>query len=219
MNALQQRATGGMLCLGTALFILTMAAHPAGIDFGMDAEPFHAANRHAAAVHAMGLLGLPVMSAGMLGLALQLDARRPLVWLAGAFQALAMMAVLLAAICDGLVMSALAERAYAATGAAREGWVMAMHFDHELNQACAWVYAAGGSLAMLAWSAAMANAASGTRRLAVLGGVAGLLCLLGMLSGHVGADRHGFTVLVGLQAVWTLATGVWLLRRAGLGSH
>jgi hypothetical protein len=93
-----------------------------------------------------------------------------------------------------------------------------LRYNGEINQAFAKVFVAASSVAILLWSLAILAARTFARAAAILGCLIGALALIGILSGSLRLDVHGFGLVVLAQGIWTLLVGVLLIRPAGQSS-
>jgi hypothetical protein len=208
-----QQSGGAAWIAGSALMLVTMSLHPTGHDLA-SAETFAHGAFLARFTHGMALLSLPLSFCGALALARRLGT--PASTLGAAFFGFALAAVMLAAIASGLVAPELFAARLASEGATRDGFGLLLHYNFELNQACARVYVLGSALALALWSLAILR----TRAFVAVLGWGGLLLalasVLGLLSGHLQLDVHGFGALVLGQSTWMIAAGVGLWRRDGV---
>ncbi len=202
---------GTALIVGTLGYLSTMALHPAGISAGSLSRD----SQFMVAVHALGLLSLPVVVFGLIGLPTRTGWRRPSTQFALICYCLAVIAAMIAAIASGLVGPALMQREIGATVDAYQAVRVVLEFNHQLNQACAKVFVVGASLAIIAWSHAISVLGSYERRVGWFGWFVGLGSMAGLFSGHVRMDVHGFGAIVLLQAIWNICIGVSLLRDEG----
>ena len=129
--------------------IITMAIHPGG-RIG-PAEVEHMA-RMLIGVHTLALVSIPVIFMGAWGMARRIGGSDRLAWAGLVIFALASVAVMNAAVFDGLMAPVLMRKIVAATVETREVWQTLMNFNFQMNQAFARVYAVGSSLAVLLWS-------------------------------------------------------------------
>ena len=74
-----------------------------------------------------------------------------------------------------------------------------------------------GSAAILLWSIAMRRTTEFTRALAWFGILAAVALMLGVASGHLQLDIHGFGAVMLSQAIWLCWTGVMLMRQPDTG--
>lgn len=209
-----QKSGGAAWIAGSVLMLVTMSLHPSGHDLAA-AETFSRGAFLARFTHGLALASLPLSFCGALALARRLGTAAG--WFGLVVFAQALVAVMLAAIASGILAPELFAARLASEGARRDGFGLLLHYNGQLNQACATVYVLGSALALLAWSLAILR----TRALAAALGWGGVLLAatssLALLAGHLRLDVHGFGAVVLGQATWMVAAGVGLLRRAGAG--
>lgn len=198
------------LAAGTIAILVTMAFHPTGGDMihGSAAPLQNALGR---AVHALAIGALPFLTAGMLMVSWRLREQPVLTLTATVSYLLAMVAILIAATASGFIATVVAERVVAADGPERELMLRQMHYTGTINQAFANVYVGLSSLAFALWSLAMRAHGRFPRGLWILGLVVAVAQGVGIASGHLRLDVHGFGAVVVGQSVWVLWTA-WVLR-------
>jgi hypothetical protein len=81
-----------------------------------------------------------------------------------------------------------------------------------LNQAFDKVFIAATSFAIVFWSVRLIKAERFAKIIAVFGCVIGLLSLVGILSGQLRMNLHGFGLAVFGQTFWTILVAIYLLR-------
>ena len=202
---------GLALIVGTIGYLVTMALHPASV-VGLSAEALTRENQITVAVHALGLLSLPVVLFGLVGLSGRAGWQRPSTQFAFITYSLSVVAVMLAAVADGLIGPALLQKTVGASDAVVTTLRAAYEFNYQMNQAFAKVFVVGAALAIIAWSYAVASLGALERRVAWYGWFVGVVSLAALFSGHVRMDAHGFGMIVLLQAIWNIALGVSMLR-------
>ena len=202
---------GLALIVGTIGYLVTMALHPVSV-VGLSAEALTRENQITVAVHALGLLSLPVVLFGLVGLSGRAGWQRPSTQFAFITYSLSIVAVMLAAVADGLIGPALLQKTIGASDAIVTTLRAAYEFNHQMNQAFAKVFVVGAALAIIAWSYAVASLGALERRVAWYGWFVGVVSLAALFSGHVRMDAHGFGMIVLLQAIWNIALGVSMLR-------
>ena len=203
---------GVALIVGTVGYVATMALHPTGVAHLSEAGLLHELDV-VVAVHVLGLLSLPVVLFGFVGLSIRTGWQRPSTQFAFTAYSLAVVAVMLAAIADGLVGPALLRKTVGAGDAALQAVRIAFDYNFQLNQACAKLFVVGASLAIIAWSYALAALGAYERRIAWFGWFVGLASMAALFSGHVRMTAHGFGAIVLAQALWNIALGVSMLWR------
>jgi hypothetical protein len=204
--------SGAALIVGTLAQLATMSFHPTGIDALASPEAIAHEMQILVAVHALALLSVPVVVFGFVGVTRRIGWERPEAQFAFILYAFSAVTIMFAAIADGLVNAALIPKMAGAGEPALQTLKAALAYNFQFNQACAKVYVAGSSLAIISWSIALARAGAFERIVGILGLVVGSAALAGLLSGQVRMSAHGFGLIVFLQSAWIVALGVWMIR-------
>lgn len=89
---------------------------------------------------------------------------------------------------------------------------MLFNYNFQLNQAFARLYAVASSLAMVLWSAAILRGGALNRGLGIYGLVLGPTTVVGVFSGRLNPDVHGFGLIILAQALWFVVAGMLLCR-------
>lgn len=201
------------LTAGSLAGLVTMAVHPTGHDVIANASA-GGGNWLNAFAHGLALGAQPLLLIGTLALTQRLAAQRDLAVSAYVFYALAVVAVLIAAVASGFISPSVV-RGYAdADEAARAAMLGAMQYTGRVNQAFAKVHVGFSSVAILLWSLAMLRSSWG-RGLPWFGIVTSLAALLGVLSGQLRLDIHGFGAVVLAQGAWMIWSGARLREATG----
>ncbi len=156
------------LIAGSCGMILTMAVHPSG---HIAAAQLPDMVRKLILVHGFALSCVPVLFLGALGLSRRLETQNRLGVTGLVVFAFALIAVMNAAVADGLVTPSVLERIVASSGSqsAIDTWTMFSRYTFILNQAFAQVYVAASSVAIMVWSAAVWRSRNLPRGLGVYG--------------------------------------------------
>ena len=205
---------GVALVAGTVAQVVTMVVHPTSVA-AITSDTLAHEMQVLVATHVLALLSVPVVVFGLAGVTRRLGWDRPAALFAFIVYAFAAVAIMLAAITDGLVNAELIPRTFGAPEASLPLLKSVLGYNFQLNQACAKVYVAGSSLAIICWSAALFRLGGFERIVAVVGTVVGVVALAGMLSGQVPMSAHGFGLIVFLQAVWMVALGIAMTMTRG----
>ncbi len=206
------RLGGIALILGAITSVATMVFHPTHFSAIASAEAITHQVRVLLAVHALALLSVPAVVFGFVGLTRCIGWERPGSLFAFIVYCLSAIAVMFAAIADGLINAALIQKMSSADEAARGLLRAALEYNFQLNQACAKVLVFGTSLAIISWSIAIIRIGPFQRAIGVAGFFVGAAELAGLLSGRVHLDAHGFGLIIFLQAIWMVAVGVSMLQ-------
>lgn len=200
------KAAAALTC-GSLAVLTTMVLHPTGVD-AMHNASVGAPNTLSRAVHALAIAAMPLLLAGMAAVSWRLRARVELAVLAYAAYLLGVVAVMMAAAISGFIAPSLADAIPSLTGAAREMAMQQFHYTGSLNQAFAKIYVCLAGSAFLLWSLAMRDTGNFPRALSWLGIVVGVVQLVGIGSGTLPVNVHGFGAIVLAQSVWVF----WVAR-------
>jgi hypothetical protein len=205
------RLSGLALITGTVGSIITMALHPTGHIAAADIEPMI---RMLIAVHALALACVPLLFIGAMGLSQQLASSGRLAVTGLVLYTFALVAVMNAAVADGLVTPSVLRQIVASAGspAAIDGWRMMSHYNFYVNQAYAQVFVAASAVAILLWSISIWRGRELTRNLGIYGCILAPVTLLALFSGRLKLDAHGFGMVVFTQAVWFIIAGILLMQ-------
>jgi hypothetical protein len=207
------RRVGVALIAGSAGMIITMIFHPTGKVGPGGVESMV---RMLVGVHSLALASLPVLFVGAWGLSRRVaSANRPAMT-ALVLYAFAMVAVMNAAVFDGLVAPNLIRQIVlthdTATPGTSEGWRLAFNYNSYLNQAFARLYAVASSMAIVLWSVVIVRGHALGWGVGIYGCILGPITVIGVVSGLLNPDVHGFGLLIFGQALWFIVVGVQLCR-------
>jgi hypothetical protein len=206
------RLSGLALISGSIGIIITMSLHPTGHVAAAQVEPMI---HMLIAVHALGLACVPVMFLGAWGLTRRVASPDRLAVTGLVLYTFALLAVMNAAVAEGLVTPNIFRQIVASAGMppAIDGWRMMSRYNFYVNQAYAQVFVAASSVAIVLWSTSIWRSREPTRGLGIYGCILGPVTLLALFSGHLNLDAHGFGVVVFGQAAWFIVAGALLWRR------
>jgi len=191
--------------------LVTMALHPTGHDVVRNASA-GAANTLATALHILALLSSPLLMAGTLALTLRFRARRDVAIAAYIFFAAATVAVIIAAVSSGFVAPSVLRGYAEADEPARAVMLNALAYTGRVNQAFAMVYVTFSGAAILLWSVAALLGGEMPRSFAWFGMPLGCALILGIVSGYLRLNVHGFGLVVLGEGVWMVWAGALLWR-------
>lgn len=205
------RLSGVALIAGSVGSIITMSLHPSGQIAPAQME---AMIRTLISVHALALAMVPVLFLGAWGLSRR-GARADRMDMAGlVLYTFGLLAVMNAAVADGLVTPNILRQMVASAGApaAIEGWRMMWRYNFYVNQGYAQVFVAASSVAIGLWSFAILRKRDLSQGLGIYGCVLGAVTLLALFSGHLRLDTHGFGLVMFAQSAWFIVAGALLWR-------
>ena len=205
------RKSGLALIAGSLGMIITMAVHPHGAVAAAQVESMA---RNLTIVHSLALASLVVLFLGAFGLSHRLKSADRFDTIGLALFAFASVAVMNAAVMDGLVAPNIMRRIVEAGASGGESWRVVFRYNFEVNQGFARLYAVTSSVAIIFWSLSILRNRTLTRGLAIYGCVIGVASVIAVVSG-LGMDVHGFGAVVLGQAIWFVTAGVLLRREPG----
>jgi hypothetical protein len=204
---------GFALIVGTLCGAITMLFHPTGRDLiGQPDEIAHRYELITVAVHSLAIFGLPVMFFGFLGFSRRLGLENPLVSAALIAYGFGAIAVMSAAVINGLVGPVLTGKINEADEPTRKLFHLMLMNNSLLNQAFTKVFVAAVGFALITWSIHLWNKGRLMQISAILGFVVGILSWSGIFSGHLKLDVHGFGLFTFAQSIWTLLVAVFMIR-------
>jgi len=205
------RKSGLALIAGMLGTIITMALHPTAHDL---TAPGHseAMTQLNVAVHSLALICVPILFLGAMGLTKRLNAPDRLALTGLVLFGFGEVAVMNAAVASGLIAPGLFHHMLAAEPGTDSIWRAVLALNGHINQAFALVFVVASSAAIVFWSVAVLKSKVLARALGIYGSILGPITVLGVLSGHVRLNVHGFGAIVVGQAIWFIAAGVQLWR-------
>jgi hypothetical protein len=201
------RSAALALWVGTAAGIVAMALHPTGRDVVHNASE-GGANALVSSLHGLAILGEGLVLCGAIAIVSRLRARLDLALGAYVFFALAGLSVIVAAAASGFLSPSTVRGLDAADAADRAVMLNALHYTGLLNQAFAKIGVMFTAVALLLWSTTIIITKEFERRLAILGILLGAGMLIGLGSGYLRLNIHGYGLVV-------LGTGIWQVLIAG----
>lgn len=204
---------GIALILGTLGGIITMAFHPTGHD--LLNQPDEIARRNemiAVAVHTLAIICLPVVFFGLVGFCRRLDLENPLVSLGLIVYGFGELAVMSAAVLSGLVGPVLTRKILEADEATQKTLYAILMNNFQMNQGFTKVYVAAVAVAFILWSIFLLKKGRLMQITAIIGFIVSILSLIGVFSGHLKLDVHGFGLFTFAQSIWTILVAVFMIR-------
>ncbi|MFT6871292.1 MAG: hypothetical protein ACJAVN_000289 [Roseivirga sp.] len=206
-NQLEKNA-GISLIIGSVLGIITMVLHPVGGDID------HLINISTVIIasHTLALFSIPFLMFGFWGLSRKIGFDNSLSVLALITVSLSLVAVMIAAALNGLVVSFFVDNLKDANPEQITTAEMILSFGFSINQAFDYIFIGGTCEAFLLWSIAMIKGKVFPKWIAFLGIVLGLGFLVIMISGFVLVDIQGFRLFFFGIVAWMVAIGIGLFR-------
>jgi hypothetical protein len=205
----REKISGVALIAGALATLVVMGFHPTAHD--LLGEAGRSAARVNLLVHAMAIASCPVLFFGALGVNRRFPSDQG--WATGAivFWGFALVGVTSAALASGLIAPQLISWITSGDEANRPLYHALLAYNGQVNQAFAKVHVAMSSVAILLWSIAIITTRAFARPIGWLGCVVGVGVLVGLFSGYITLDVHGFGVVILLQAAWLFSVGARMI--------
>lgn len=208
----RDRASGAALIVGAIAGLVTMALHPTGHDLmtAVGQSPWPA--RLNVLAHSIAIAASPLLFFGALGLTQRVAADHWLATVALVTYGFSLIAVMMAATASGLIAPHLIEGLATTSGMEREALDAAFHYNYQVNQAFAKVFVVMSSVAIGLWSVVILRTRALPGWIGVLGCIVAALVVVGLLTGAVRLNVHGFGMIMIAQSAWLIAAGARLLK-------
>ncbi|WP_290797981.1 hypothetical protein [Flavihumibacter sp. UBA7668] len=201
------KLSGYSLLIGASLMVLTMVLHPSGGDM----DHIVKISRMALLSHSIGVLSTVFTCFGFYGLATALITRSRLSILGLGFSVFALMAVLLAALLNGIVLPLYVLQQSNTTGPARETVLLIIQYGLTINAALAYTFIGGYTIAMLIWSFGMVKTMKFPKWLGYWGILLVLISLVAAFLQLNFISVTGFTIYVAGIVSWILISAYFLI--------
>lgn len=208
-----QSIHGYALIIGMLLSVGIMFFHPIDIGNLAEANVVRHNNHINILTHTLGLLSLPFVLFGFVGVLRRTGWDHPLSLFAFIIYSLSVVAIMLAAIASGLIKSALVQQLIVAPVEMQKIIEGGLYYTSHINQACAKVFVVGASLAIFSWSCAIVRLSCFERWIGIFGWLVAAIMFTGIVSSHIRLDTHGFGAIMLLQATWAIALGMSLIHQ------
>lgn len=201
------KLSGFSLLIGASLMMLTMVLHPSGGDL----DHIVKISRMALLSHSIGVLSTVFTSFGFYGLAKALTTRARLSILGLSFSVFALMAVLLAALLNGIVLPLYVLQQSNTTGPERETVLLIIQYGLTINAALAYTFIGGYTIAMLIWSIGMIKTIKFPKWLGYWGILLVFISLVAAFLQLNFISVTGFTIYVVAIVSWILFSAYYLI--------
>lgn len=214
MNTSFEKKAGLSLLIFTVLLILTMGLHPAGGSV----EHLIRITKVIVITHAIAILSLPFGWIGFWGLTRRLGTDNFWPMLAFAMISLGLIAVLIAASANGLIVPIFLQNYKDATPEAIESIRPVLRYSFAINGAFDYIYTFAFCLAILGWSITILRTGRLPKWLGWSGIVVAIAAAVIFTSGIAVHSLQGFRVFVTAIVVWVLMAGIALYKQNDLKS-
>lgn len=208
MTVQSQKNAGIALLIFVSLMFFTMVLHPVGGNI----EHLMRVRVMIIVVHSVALFSLPFAGMGFWGLTRKIGIDQFYSMMGFAMILLGLVAVLLAASTNGLILPLFIERYKDASKEQLDAIAPIFRYNFMVNHAFDYVYTFAFSIAMMCWSWAIIKTRKLPRWLATTGIVLGILSIIVFLLSLTPASIVGFRIFVTTIIAWIAAVAVVLFR-------
>jgi hypothetical protein len=188
--------------------VLTMVLHPTGGDIA------HIMKIHDMAIiaHSLAIFSLPFMAYGFYGLAIYLQNDSKISFLAYAFILFGLIAAMIAASINGLVLPMFVERYFSEFEQNQNILKPIIRYGFFLNESMDYILLAGNLIAILIWSVLIIQGDKFLKWLGYYGIVLFIISLFGAIIGFDFIHLFGFRIIVFSIVGWIILAG-WMMNK------
>lgn len=210
----QARFYGIAIILGTLGGIITMALHPTGADLLKQTDEIARRNEMIAlGVHTLAIISLPLCFFGLIGFCRRLGFDNPLNLLGLVIFGLGEIAVMSAAVLSGLVGPVLTRRILESDEQTKATLYPLLMNNYLINQGFSKVYVVALAASIGLWSVSLLKQGRLMQITAILGFTISVVSIIGIFSGHLKLDVHGFGAFIFAQAIWMILAAIFTMRK------
>jgi len=202
-----QKQAGISLIVFTVLIVCTMVLHPTGGNF----DYLLKIAGMVIISHSIALLSLPIATVGFWGLTKRLGTDQFLSVTAFVIACFSLLAMLMAATMNGLVLPFFVQRYREAGPAMIESLQPFLKYNATVNTAFDDMYTAAFCLAMLLWGVVMLQTKRFPAWVAWLGIALAILGITLLVTGFAFNSLHGLRLFISGVTVWILAVGIVMI--------
>ncbi len=204
-----QKAAGYCLIIGSLLMVLTMVLHPSGGSL----EHIVKISKIAIISHSIGILSVPFIAFGFWGLSTALKTESNLSFLAFIFLAFGLLAIMLAAALNGLILPIYAMNHQNEVGQNLETVKLIIKYDTTFNAAMDYIFITFYSIAMGIWSAIIIKTAILPQWTAFYGFILLIFALIAFFFKLNFISVTGFTIYILGIVSWIISMGWFLVKK------
>lgn len=202
------KSAGLSLIIGSFLMIVTMVLHPVGGNF----EQLLRIVTIGIVSHVIAIVSVPFVAYGFFGITMKLDASPFLSRMAFSFMFFGLVAVMIAAALNGLILMNFVQRYEDATPEVIESIYPILRYNFAFNHAFDFIYIGAVCISTLFWSIAILRTGSFPKWLGIFGLILTLAACISILLGFVFVDLHGFRIFIFGTVSWTVIAGYFLAK-------
>ena len=207
-----EKKAGLALIVFTTLMIFTMVLHPTGgsVEHLLTIIPV------IVITHAIAILSLPFALAGFWGLTKTIGTDNFLAILAFSFIALGLVAVMIAAAANGLVMPLFIQTYKNASAETIASIKLVLRYSLSMNHAFDYIYTGAFCLAVMCWSITIIHTKKLPAWIGWFGIVTAIAAVVIFITRPGMPGLHAFRLFVSCIVLWILAAGIVLSKKTGV---
>lgn len=202
------RSAGLSLLIGSFLMIVTMVLHPVGGDFD---QLLMIVNMGITA-HAIALFSVPFVAYGYWGIMVKLKEAVFLSRIGFSFMIFGLIAVMIAATLNGLVLMNFVASYADADQQVIAGLKPIFRYNHFFNLANDYIFMTAVGVSTLFWSIAAVKTRQFPTWVGYFGMILVVMAFLMLITGFIFTEVRGFRIFIFGTTAWTMTMGWYLMR-------
>jgi hypothetical protein len=202
-----QKLAGDCLVVGSALMVLTMVLHPSGGNL----EHIFKISKVLIISHSIAIFSIPFIAFGLYGLSETLQTNSKIAYLGFAFVSFSLVAVMLAASINGLILPMYLSKFHSETGQNLETVKLIIGYGSKFNKAMDFIFIAGYSIAMFIWSIIILQTSKLPRWMGFYGLFLLVFVIIGFLLQFDFISVWGFRIYIFGIVSWIILAGFFMI--------
>lgn len=204
-----KKFAGYSLIIGSVLMILTMVLHPTGGNL----EHIIKISNVLMITHSIAIFSIPFVAFGFYGLSKNLVTDSKTSYLGFTFVIFGLIAVILAASINGLILPMYSSKFQNETGQNLEAMKLIISYGSTFNKAMDYIFMGGYSIAMLIWSVVIILTSKLPRWIGFYGLILLAFVIIGFLLQFNFISVWGFRIYVFGIVSWIILAGFFMMSR------
>ncbi len=200
--------TGYCLVIGSVLMILTMVLHPAGGDL----KHIIKISNVLIISHSIGILSMPFVLFGFYGLSENLLTKNRLSYLGFAFIIFSLIAGMMAASINGLILPMFASKFSTESGQNLETVKLIISYGSKFNKAMDYIFISGYSIAMFIWSFIIIQTSKLSHWIGFYGFILLAFVIIGFIVEFNFISVWGFRIYIFGIVSWIILAGIFMAK-------
>ncbi len=203
-----QKFAGYSLIIGSILMVLTMVLHPSGGNLAHIIK----ISKVLIMSHSIAIFSIPFVAFGFYGLSKTLQTNSKISYLGFTFVGFSLVAVMLAASINGLILPMYASKFPNETGQNLETVKLIISYGSKFNKAMDYIFIGGYSISMLIWSVVIFQTSQLPRWLGFYGCIILVCVIVGFLLDFDFISVWGFRIYIFGIVSWIILAGFFMVK-------